>query len=726
MKKKILLFSLLYLLLSLCISLFYAFPFTASREGFSFDTAALQAEEIGRASYDAENVLLQKGIYTVEVPYEAKDYAMAVVQADGLEDSSSMHGMRGTIFTFFPEKTFLSFRLYIDSEELNTHFRFFPTTENSAFRPHALHITYMRGMTVLYYFLRAFVILAGLYLAGLFVYALFRAPDTASRLIPIGFVLVFFAMNLPFFESFYPHGHDTNFHMLRVEYIAEGLRTGDFPVRMQVGWFNDYGLPVGVYYPDLFLYPAAFLYLAGVPLFVSYRFYGMGMNLLAILVSYISFRKISGDKVIGFFSSALYALSVRYFMNTYPRGAAGEAAAMVFLPLIALGLIEIGRKKYKAGAVALALGFTGVMQSHVISVRMVLVFCVITCLLCGRTFFTAKRLLAVVSAAFFTLCLNAGFIVPFLDYFLKNDIEATGSNEIFANSGISLQQVFLKQGELSYSPGWAIGLLLLVAAFVLIAGGFKKQKNGFYVSFLVALLAVFMSMEAFPYDALNRVLPFTDALIGSFMRIKSRYLSIAAVAFVVLAVYTLQALKDMWRNKQTLFLAVCFSLFALALSQNVLLAREYIAAAESMTPYSSAGITPYAETLYVYNDVDLDQITDTELHVLDDALSLAQVARNGLHFSLTAENASSQEASFDLPIWNYSGYRALASTGESLPVSVGENHRVRVTLPSGFSGIVDVRFHEPLYWRLAELLSLVSVLCLLGILWQNKRRPRTL
>lgn len=713
MKKRILLF----LILGLLLSVVSAARFVAPRAGYSFDVPALQAEEAGKPSYDAENILLQKGIYTVEVPYECKDYAMAIVQVDGQEFTAPM---RGTIFTFFPEKDFLSFRLYIDAPELNTHFRFFPTAEDSAFRPLALNITYRRTMTMLYYALRVFLCFCAVLLAGIFVYLFVRRWDNRTRFLMLGLIAVFLIINLPFYQNFYPHGHDTNFHMLRVEYIGEGLRAGDFPVRMQTGWFNDYGLPVGVYYPDFFLYPAAFLYLCGIPLWTSYRFYGIYMNLLMIPVSYFSFQRIAKDKEVGFFATALYALSVRYFTNTYPRGAAGEASAMIFLPLIALGLVSIAREKYKEGGIALALGITGVMQCHVISVRMVLVFCVVTCLACGKTFFHKNALLTVFASALGTLALNAGFIVPFLSYFLSNKIEATGSNEIFATSGIALKEVFLKDGELCYSPGWSVGVILLFALWLIAVRKRDILRKGFCVSLFVGILSVYMSMSAFPYDALQRVFPLSDALIGSFMRLKNRYLSISAVAFAVLSIYVLTLLKEQLKARKNLWLVLCLLMLVLAVAQNVLLSTEYIRGAERMTPYSSAGITPYPETLYVYDDVDLHLINDSKVHEIGAGVTLKNVERRGLSFTLAAENAGSETGALDLPVWHYPGYTARNASGEVLPLSNGENHRVRVSLPAGFSGSIRVRFEEPLLWRAAEFVSLCSVLAGLVLLVRRK------
>ena len=61
-----------------------------------------------------------------------------------------------------------------------------------------------------------------------------------------------------------PKGHDLPFHLARIESLSEGIRFGELPVRIYPHYFKGYGYANGLMYPDLFLYPAAFLCLTGI------------------------------------------------------------------------------------------------------------------------------------------------------------------------------------------------------------------------------------------------------------------------------------------------------------------------------------------------------------------------------------------------------------------------------------------------------------------------------
>ena len=80
----------------------------------------------------------------------------------------------------------------------------------------------------------------------------------------------------------------------------------------------------------------------------------------------------------------------------------------------------------------------------------------------------------------------------------------------------------------------------------------------------------------------------------------------------------------------------------------------------------------------------------------------------------------------ELPLLYYKGYRAKESGGEILPVVCGENNVVRVLVPSGFQGIIEVDFKGFWYWRAAEVISLgtICLLLWLAVLRIRKRREK--
>ena len=71
---------------------------------------------------------------------------------------------------------------------------------------------------------------------------------------------------------------------------------------------------------------------------------------------------------------------------------------------------------------------------------------------------------------------------------------------------------------------------------------------------------------------------------------------------------------------------------------------------------------------------------------------------------------ANEETALELPVFSFKGYQATDESGNSYPVSDGENGVISIRLPAGFNGTLRLRFEEPWYWRLAEGVSLLTLL----------------
>ena len=83
-----------------------------------------------------------------------------------------------------------------------------------------------------------------------------------------------------------------------------------------------------------------------------------------------------------------------------------------------------------------------------------------------------------------------------------------------------------------------------------------------------------------------------------------------------------------------------------------------------------------------------------------------RISGTGLTLNCTA---SDTPVDILVPKYNYKGYRIYNGTGEEYPLINGANNLVSFTLPSGYDGPVYIKYREPLYWRLAEIISLITL-----------------
>jgi len=103
-------------------------------------------------------------------------------------------------------------------------------------------------------------------------------------------------------------------------------------------------------------------------------------------------------------------------------------------------------------------------------------------------------------------------------------------------------------------------------------------------------------------------------------------------------------------------------------------------------------------------------------------MQLLSYEKRGGKAYLEVEN-DGEAADISVPIFNYGHYHAVdEATGEEYPLGTGENARITLNIPAGYTGTIMIAYQAPAYWRGFEL---VSALALLGsIAWGVSRRKK--
>ena len=87
-------------------------------------------------------------------------------------------------------------------------------------------------------------------------------------------------VSLPIFSVYLGTGDDLEYHLLRIDALAAGLRSGQFPVRVSSYWNNGYGYGSSLYYCDFFLLFPALLRIGGLSVQSAYKQYLFAVNCL--------------------------------------------------------------------------------------------------------------------------------------------------------------------------------------------------------------------------------------------------------------------------------------------------------------------------------------------------------------------------------------------------------------------------------------------------------------
>ena len=555
------------------------------------------------------------------------------------------------------------------------------------------------------------------------------------------YVIIMIACSLPIMNHFLIRGHDIYFHLMRIEGLAEGLRCGQFPVRIQPVWYGDFGYAVSVFYGDLFVYFAAILRLLGFSLQNAYKGYLLLCNAATVCIAGYSFGKIFKNAYVGVFGSALYSLAVYRLVNLYTRGALGEYTGMAFLPLILYActlLLDKERKKenLKKGSFLLGIGMAFILQSHILTAELtVLMLCGVVLLFAKRVF-RKEVLLNGLRAVLIAVGLSLWFLVPFGDYMLNGSYQinaAEGEEPLIQRVGIFFSQIFplfdnavgesldLSAGpQGDFAQGVGLGLFLALPAIVILTAFLNKklyQESEWRIAIAAALFggaAVCCSTIYFPWDFLCRISSVLNYVIVN-IQFPWRFTGIAAVCLTLLwcALVVLIG-RHMGRNQALAASITVVLLMSLSAGHYVI---DLLERGQRIQVRTQADMDSYVASgeEYLPLGTEPEELMPESL-LQEEGLEITQYQKNGTNVQFDCRNHTDETKILELPLLYYDGYEAygVSETGKKSDINVtaGNNNAVRLLIEPDMEASVFVSFREPWYWRLSEIISLVSVLLL--------------
>ena len=259
-------------------------------------------------------------------------------------------------------------------------------------------------------------------------------------------------------------------------------------------------------------------------------------------------------------------------------------------------------------------------------------------------------------------------------------------------------------------------LILLLALWGCLQRDAQPARDVLRTALPFAVLTLLFSTCYFPWDVLQSVLPekITDILYK--FQFCWRWLSPTAVLLGVLAAAGLQLLA----RDRRLQAAAAALLLGLTLTCAGSFYTAYSRTQDRYTRISTDTATAYPLLTMGYDylpaGTDLEIFSNIQA-VAENPAVTADWQGSGL---LTCTNPTDTETTIALPLLAYRHYTAQAADGTVLPLSANDAKCLCVTVPAGYNGTVTVRFAEPLLWRLAELVTLATVLAL--ALWRPLRR----
>lgn len=503
-------------------------------------------------------------------------------------------------------------------------------------------------------------------------------------------------------------GDDVMFHINRIQSMADAMRGGQFPVFLYPNALNGYGYASSLFYPELFLYLPALLVYAGMPLMVAFFLFCWLIDMAMFGTMYLfagCYCSAKGQRVA---AASLYLVLQYVACDITRRAAMGEALALIFLPLVFLGLYNMVKEGFSKPYLLL-FGVVGLTYSHTISLFLAGIVIVLVTLRHFRLFFFDPEWWKKVGSIIgIYLLVTAAYFVPFLIMMLKGKYQVSYANPYPHEFALDFESFFRSV----YGIGvFGIGLLFC-RLFVR-----KTEENALRLARIDGLLKLILLLLAgttvlFPWKLLNPLLSniqFPWRLNG--------------LASVLLAVYGVLVLRELFRSPKRyaavvvvlIVCMVCYNYTYLGWGRWEDFSYNEIGAGEWL-PTTGAG----------WNEIGCEEIiADTE--IFDAAGNVVPYIRTPDTTTILFFGEGGN--TYTLPLFYYYGYEAevlIDGVSHAIPCAMSDLATLSVTLPAEVSGMVTVAYHAPAIYYAAWGVSVVAAVGSgVGlILWTIQKRKR--
>ena len=527
-----------------------------------------------------------------------------------------------------------------------------------------------------------------------------------EKIVSITFVTAFVIFaSLPLMFDYIVAGHDLWTQCSRIEGMQEALSDGQiFPI-IYPNTNNGYGY-LGFVYPELFLYLPALLRKSGVSMVMSYHIFLFVINILTAIICYFSVHSVleslkinkeSDEKVrsITICCTVIYLLAPYRLTDMYIRSALGEVLAMTFLPLCFAGIYHLyagNRKRWYY----IALGMTGLMQSHILSVVMVIPLTVLMCIPFAKDIAKNKRWREIINAFVMFLCLNLWYIIPFVRYyFLPLNTESMQVDDLSYHS-VPLGQLFsvntgYRDEDILVLTLGVSGLVVFIITSIFlfekshdIKSNEERSVRFVLMTTICCVVYVLFASEITPWDYLSDTSVFVGEVFKT-LQFPFRLLSVVTICMIFMLGIALLKSENLGKYLVPAVLAI----IVLAVLDSSTLMDRYEAGYKSITSYSG-GFNLHVPEDYLPKGTDVAMFSDTEAHINEGEIEDYEKFGTTVIFSYRAES----ETVATVPLLYYQCYHATDEAGRYLPVFAAEDKRLAVSLPSG-SHNVKIRIR---YW----------------------------
>lgn len=543
-------------------------------------------------------------------------------------------------------------------------------------------------------------------------------------------VALFVAVS-PLLSKYCLLGHDSEYHMLRIEALKQQIEMGKPFLRVNPTYFGGAGYASSLFYPDLLLFIPAILRVVGFSIKTSYHLFMMFCIALGYGVSYACGKHITKNRYIGMLFAVIYTLASYHLDDIIVRAAAGEYVAFIFIPIAIYGIYNLCFEEMDKPWI-LGLGMGMLLLTHTLSFILCVFMAMLMLIFNFEVFLRKpKLLLKICLTAIITMAVTAFYWIPVLEQFLSETFYVSKPWIEPAQSAVKVESIF------SFTfPTLGVGLAILLVPRVILFRNDDDKIMKFSDQCLTSgLVFAFLASDIIPWNKIGRFVsvvqfPWRLYTVSTVLIAFSAAVIVYRLAGALCIgpsdtpkefdVENIVTQDDNLVNKYGVMLALVLSVMTIsAIYGYSLQEREYFDFSNDYYDYKEYTANVIAgEWLPMTVDEPLELLIQSE-HVVDNNGNEVSFVRNR---NAVIVNTESDMEYIDVPFVYYKGYRAKGESGQTYRIDgQGKNGLARVYL-YGNIDTVKVSYAGTTLQRISDIISFISIAVLVIICIKRKKK----
>ena len=517
------------------------------------------------------------------------------------------------------------------------------------------------------------------------------------------FIFVLFMLCLPLMQYKINVADDYLFHFSRIQSITDSLKQGIFPVKVHYNMANTCGYGTGLFYPNLFLYIPAIINCFINNIGLSYKLFLVIILSALFFISYISVKAVIKDSKTALLSTILIMCSNALMLNSYNRTALGELLGLVFITPIVCGLYNYIHDDFDKPYI-LAIGFLGVANSHLITTLICIIFAILYFLINIKSSIkNPKKLLKLVLTAIIVTLISTSFWLPMLEQLSAQTFKLSEPWTHIKDDAYYPVDLF---GNGKFSLGIIITLCIPLILYGIFDKEISKSKKLFAI---FAIFFMFLMLFSPFWNLTNEY--------SNIIQFKWRLLGITTI----LSCISIAIFVKHYSDKLNIKYEYLFTIFAVASAAICIINMEEIISNHDnyKSEYISTIIYNIPESIgggqeYLPVETDYDYLLENSFIVSTNTGAKTAIAKENFKGTFVLEDY--YEATWaEVPFVYYLGYVSTITTptGEVIPLQVekSDNGLLKLIIPEGVYGIVNVWYDGTQLQEFSYIISVVTILC---------------